>query len=161
MGAATDLAAVDFAGAALGVVDRVVDRGVVVRVDGLAGVAFGGVAAEARAGAAGFAGVAGLAAAAAADDDERGCRGAAGLRGVLAVFLGVLVTRAAGVRAGGFGWASGRSGSESTRQPYQPLATVRGSITNRQHRAGRSGPRTRGARKVIPAQCRVQIFTYR
>jgi hypothetical protein len=75
--------------------------------------------------------------------------------------LGVLVTRAAGVRAGGVGCASGRSGSESTRQPYQPLAAVRGSITNRQHRAGRSGPRTRVARKVTQAQCRVQIFTYR
>jgi len=178
-GAATDFADAAFVVGVLGVVDRgvvvrgAVVRGVVVRdvdvrgVAGFAGVAFAGVALVGVLGAAGFAGVAGLAFAAAAAVLERGClgvaglRGAAGSRGARAGLFGVLLTRAAGVRAGGVGCASGRSGSESTRQPYQPPNTPRGSITNRQLRVGRSGPRMRVARKLTQAQCRVQKFTYR
>jgi len=167
-GAATDLSAAGFAVAAFGVVERgVVVRGVAARVDdaravaGLAVVGFAGALGVDLAGVVGFAGVAGAESSVAADAFWRGCRGVAGLRGVLAVFFGVLATRAAGDRGGGVCVASGRSGSESTRQPYQPRETVRGSITNRQHRARRSGPRMWVARKVIRAQCCVQIFTYR
>jgi len=172
-GAATDLSAAGFAVAAFGVVERgvvvrgAVVRGVAARVDdaravaGLAVVGFAAALGVDLAGVVGFAGVAGAEPSVAADAFWRGCRGVAGLRGVLAVFFGVLATRAAGDRGGGVCVASGRSGSESTRQPYQPRETVRGSITNRQHRARRSGPRMWVARKVIRAQCCVQIFTYR
>ena len=88
-------------------------------------------------------------------------RDAAGLRGVPVGFLVALDVRAAGVLTCGVGLASGRSGSESTRQPYQPPTTVRGSITKRQHKAGRSGPQTRVAANFTKAQWCVQKFTYR